>query len=47
MMHEMDHGWHWGFGFGHWGLGILFWLIIILTIAALVKYLLFNNGKPK
>lgn len=37
MMHD-DGGWNWGFGFGHWALGILFWLIVILLLAALVKY---------
>ena len=37
MMHD-GGDWHWGFGFGHWGFGILFWLIVILLIAALVKY---------
>jgi hypothetical protein len=35
----MDSGWHWGFGFGHWFLGIVFWVVIILLILALVKYL--------
>lgn len=30
-------GWHWGFG--HWVFGLLFWAVIILLIAALVKYL--------
>jgi hypothetical protein len=38
MMHDSGD-WHWGFGFGHWGLGILFWLIVLLAVAALVKYL--------
>jgi len=38
MMHD-GSDWHWGFGFGHWGLGILFWLVLILIIAALLKYL--------
>lgn len=38
MMHEPG-SWHWGFGFGHWGLGILFWLVVLLVVAALVKYL--------
>lgn len=37
MMHD-GGGWQWGFGFGHWTLGILFWLVIILLIAALIKY---------
>lgn len=38
MMGDMSN-WHWGFGFGHWGFGILFWLVIILAIAAMIKYL--------
>lgn len=40
MMHDMDGaGWHWGFGFGHWFFGIVFWVVIILLILALIKYL--------
>ena len=39
MMHGGTEG-HWGFGFGHWGLGLLFWLIIFLLVAALVKYII-------
>ena len=38
MMHD-GGGWHWGFGFGHWSLGILFWILIILAVAGLLKYL--------
>lgn len=38
MMHDMGD-WHWGFGFGHWVFGIAFWAIVILAVAALVKYL--------
>lgn len=38
MMHD-GGGWHWGFGFGHWALGILFWVVIILAVAGLLKYL--------
>lgn len=38
MMHD-SVDWHWGFGFGHWGLGVLFWLIVLLAVMALVKYL--------
>jgi hypothetical protein len=38
MMHD-GGGWHWGFGFAHWGFGILIWILILLVIAALVKYL--------
>jgi len=42
MMHDME-GWHWGFGFGHWIVGVLFWLIILLAIAGLIKYLTSNK----
>lgn len=38
MMHDMGD-WHWGFGFGHWAFGIAFWAIVVLAVAALVKYL--------
>ncbi len=38
MMHDMGE-WHWGFGFGHWALSLLFWGVILLALAALVKYL--------
>lgn len=37
MMHD-GNGWM-GFGFGHGLFGILFWIIIVLVIAALIKYL--------
>ena len=39
-----DGNWHWGFGFGHWGFGLLFWVMVILVIAALVKYLFGGRG---
>lgn len=35
MMHD-GGGWQWGFG--HWALGILFWLVVVLLIVALAKY---------
>lgn len=41
MMHDMGD-WHWGLG--HWGLMSLFWFVVILGIAALVKYIV-SNGK--
>jgi|GEM_PF-2978662 len=34
------HGW-WGMG----GLGILFWILVVLAIAALVKYLFFGSRR--
>ena len=40
-MHDMGEGW--GFGIKHGLFGILFWLIIILSIAALIKYLFFSK----
>ncbi len=39
-MYDM-HGW-WGMG----GFGVLLWIVLILAIAALVKYLFFS-GPPK
>lgn len=38
----MDMG-NWGWGMG-W-MGILFWLVLILVIAALAKYLFGGSGK--
>lgn len=38
MMHDGSQ-WHGGFGFGHWAVGLLFWLVVILLIAALLKYI--------
>lgn len=31
-----------GMGFGVWGL--LFWVVAVLAVGALIKYLFFNNG---
>ncbi len=39
----MMDGFGMGFGFG-W-MGILFWVLVILAIAALIKYLLSGRGK--
>ncbi len=36
-MGEAMGGWHWGFGFGHWAFGVLFWIVIIVVLAALIK----------
>jgi hypothetical protein len=33
----------WGMGFG-W-MGILFWIIVVLAIAALVKYIFFSGPR--
>jgi hypothetical protein len=37
MWHEGMSGWGWGMGFG-W-MGILFWVVLILALVALIKYL--------
>lgn len=39
MMHDGTGAWHWGFGFGHWGIGVLIWLVIIVAVIALLKWL--------
>lgn len=44
MMHGAEDSWHWGLGFGHFGLGLFFWIVLILLIAAMLKYLF---GKKK
>lgn len=44
MMHDTGDGWHWGFGFGHWFFGLVFWLLVILMIAGLLKYLFTRKG---
>lgn len=44
-MHSEGGNWHWGFGFGHWGFGILFWIIVIVLIAAIAKYFFSHNEK--
>lgn len=38
------HDWGMGFGMGFGWMGILFWIVLILVIAALIKYLL---GGPR
>jgi hypothetical protein len=38
MMNGEMGGWHWGFGFGHWIFGLLFWVVVIVLVAAMVKY---------
>jgi hypothetical protein len=35
MSHEGINGWAMGFG----GMGILFWIVLVLAVAALAKYL--------
>jgi len=44
MMHDSGD-WHWGFDFGHWTLGMLFWLLVVLALVALVKYLFTGKNK--
>lgn len=42
MMHDSgDMGW--GFGMGHGVFGLLAWIVLILAIAALIKYLFSRN----
>ena len=43
--HDGTMGWGWGWGGGMFGMGILFWVVLILVIAALVKYLFFSNTR--
>lgn len=40
MMHEQGTGWMWGFGLGHALIWILILALIVLGLAALIKYLL-------
>ena len=42
MWHDGMNGWGWGMGFG-W-MGILFWIVLILGVAALIKYLFGKSG---
>jgi len=42
MMHDSG-GWHWGFGVGHWSLSTLIWVLTVLAVVALVKYM--SGGK--
>lgn len=42
MWHDGMSGWGWGMGFG-W-MGILFWIVLILALAALIKYLFGKSG---
>lgn len=43
MMHDMNG---WSFEFGHWVLGAVSWLVVILLIVALLKYLFGTRIKP-
>lgn len=43
MWHDATMGWGWGGSV--FGMGILFWVVLILVIAALVKYLFSNMRK--
>ena len=44
-MHDGGFFSHWGFGFGfgHWTLGILFWIVIIVLVAMLIKTIFMTN----
>lgn len=41
-MHDWMNG-DWGWGFGHGLFGLLFWAVIILALAALIKYVFFDK----
>ena len=43
MMHDM--GDVWGFGYGHWFFGALFWVVVMLVIVALMKYIFSSNKR--
>ncbi len=42
MWNDGMSGWSWGMGFG-W-MGILFWIVLILALAVLIKYLFGKSG---
>jgi hypothetical protein len=39
MMNDQGTGWMWGFGVGHWIVWILILALLLLGVAALIKYL--------
>lgn len=39
MWHDGMNGWGWGWGMGFGWMGILSWIVLILAVAALIKYL--------
>ena len=43
MMHDGMGDWHWGFGFGHGIWGVLLWLLVIVAIVLLLKFMLGGN----
>jgi hypothetical protein len=43
MMHEQGFGWMGTLGFGHGWIGLLILVLLILGIAALIKYLFSNR----
>lgn len=43
MMHEQGIGWMGTLGFGHGWIGLLILVLLILGIAALIKYLFSNR----
>jgi len=38
-MHDMMNGWHWGFGLIHGLVVLLLLVLLVLGVAALIKYL--------
>jgi Tfp pilus assembly protein PilV len=43
MMQEQGGNWMWGFSLGHSLIGLLILAILVLGVAALIKYLLREN----
>ena len=39
MMHGGMDDWHWGFGFGHGLWGILLWLLVIMAVILVLKFM--------
>ncbi len=45
-MHDSEGMLSW-FGFGHWGIGLLFWVVVIVLVATLIKNLTGNSNTDK